>query len=156
MFVDGEKIPLLAEEKLLMHLIEYPQLQKDDVHPREMTQDGMSDCTGISRPYVTKGLRKLREAGLVDFMPLARVPGFDYRRRAYFLTKTGMDEALRLTRVFAGFMAVKPKDILEGGIGQTRFGGVISGSDPAVNGVRPPADFPQGESAADHRPDRPI
>jgi DNA-binding transcriptional ArsR family regulator len=137
MFVDGEKIPLLAEEKLLMHLIKYPRLHKDDVHPREMTQDGMSECTGISRPYVTKGLRKLREAGLVDFMPLARVPGFDYRMRAYFLTNTGLKEALRLKSICADFVAVKPENAFEGGIGQARFGGEISRSGPTVNGVRP-------------------
>ena len=137
MFVDGEKIPLLAEEKLLMHLIKYPPLHKDDVHPREMTQDGMSESTGISRPYVTKGLRKLREAGLVDFTPLARVPGFDYRRRAYFLTKTGMIEALRLKSIRADFVAAKPEDVFEGGIGQVRLGGEIAGNGPTMNGTRP-------------------
>jgi len=141
MFVDGEKFPLLAEEKLLMHLIKYPKLHKDDVHPREMTQDGMSECTGISRPYVTKGLRKLREAGLVDFMPLARVPGFDYRRRAYFLTKTGMNEALRLKSICEDFTAVKPENAFEGGTGQVRFGGEIAGNGMTTNGARPLSNF---------------
>jgi DNA-binding transcriptional ArsR family regulator len=141
MFVDGEKIPLLAEEKLLMHLIKYPQLDKDDIHPREMTQDGMSECTGLSRPYVTKGLRKLREAGLVDFTSLARVPGFDYRRRAYHLTKTGLNKALRLKSIREDFTAVKPEDVIEGGTRQVRFGGEIAGNGMTMNGARPLSNF---------------
>jgi len=139
MFVKDENFPLLAVEKLLVHLTEYPELGDMELHPRETTQEGISEVIGVSRPTATKLLKKLYKAGLVRYTRRIRVKGMDTRRRTYHLTDKGRAKAVHVSAIVAGIPATAPESEEEQcpeplGIGATRFGGTtVPGRRPLPN-----------------------
>ena len=124
MFVKDENFPLLAVEKLLVHLTEYPELGDLELHPREMTQDGMSEVIGVSRPHVARVLKQLLGRGLVDFK-MAHIPGTMDRWRTYFLTESGRREAAQINRIRTELALAAPV-VNEVSVEQFRFGGRAS------------------------------
>jgi len=124
MFVKDENFPLLAIEKLLVHLTEYPELGDLELHPREMTQDGMSEAVDVSRPHVARVLKVLLGRGLVD-SKMAHIPGAMDRWRTYFLTDLGRREAARIIRIRTELALAAPA-VNEVSVEQFRFGGRAS------------------------------
>jgi DNA-binding MarR family transcriptional regulator len=135
MFVEEEKSPLLAVEKLLVHLAEYPELGDLELHPREMAQDGMSEAIGVSRPHVARVLKVLLGRGLVE-SKMAHVAGTGERRRTYFLTALGKKEAMQIDRV-CNELAFTAPSVNAGSVEQFRFGARASVWNAPETGSRP-------------------
>jgi DNA-binding MarR family transcriptional regulator len=135
MFVDEEKSPLLAVEKLLVHLAEYPELGDLELHPREMTQDGMSEAIDVSRPHIARVLKELLGRGLVK-SKMAHVAGTGERRRTYFLTALGEKEAMQIDKV-CNELAFTAPSVNASSVEQFRFGGRASVWNAPETGSRP-------------------
>ncbi len=108
--------PFNAADLMLVLLSDYPPLHKTEIHPREMTQHGISEKLGVSRPHVAKELKRLREHGQVDFT-VVRVATEKKKRKAYSLTQTGKEVAVRLAEAVRNFGVPSGKG--DGGNGGT-------------------------------------
>jgi len=90
-------IDLSTRKKILIHLKYYDIYRDEDEVPYKISQPGIAEVLGLSRPYISKELKDLAEdeKDLV-FVDLKRVKGFDRKRKVYFLTERGIEEEKKI------------------------------------------------------------
>jgi tetratricopeptide (TPR) repeat protein/DNA-binding MarR family transcriptional regulator len=81
-----------AEERILVHLLEFVKDQDSFEAPISVTQYGIGNRIGAGQDYVSRALKRLRQKELVNERR-ARVEGVRERRKVYFLTMAGIQEA---------------------------------------------------------------
>jgi len=55
-----------AKERIMIHLRDFHQYEKEVECPHAMTQDGISEATGLILSHIPRNLKQLKEEGLVD------------------------------------------------------------------------------------------
>lgn len=88
---------LTIRERIILHLGVYDMLDPDDVFniPWDLTQDGIASSLRISRAHASIELKKLKMTGRVVERH-AHIKGGKTKRKSYFLTPTGMNDASRI------------------------------------------------------------
>lgn len=98
-----------ANERILIHLLDYVG-EKDEVeHPKEITQAGIAQILGTVRSHVSLALSSLRDRGYVTER-LGRVENEMRRRKVYFLSQKGYIHAKELKHEFLGKAIRVPTD----------------------------------------------
>jgi hypothetical protein len=88
-----------ANERILIHLLDYVG-EKDEVeHPKEITQAGIAHILGTVRSHVSLALSALKNKGFVTER-LGRVENEMRRRKVYFLSQKGYNHANELKHRF--------------------------------------------------------
>jgi len=90
-------LKITVEEKICLHLLEYINLRDEFIQPAEISQKGIAAATDVQRGHASVALISLKKKGLVD-EKISRVKGSDRRKKVYFLTRTGVDETLKLKK----------------------------------------------------------
>ncbi len=94
--VGAERGPgLTVRDRILVHLAEVIGSENGAQVPAEITQTGLARAAGIEQRHVAQYVRPLVKEGLV-VERMAHVRGGKQRRRTYFLTPQGRNEAGRL------------------------------------------------------------
>lgn len=90
-----------VKERILIHLQPYFQYRTEDQVPYELSQPGIADAVGVSRPHLSQEIRKVIKAdtGLIE-EEIKRVKGLKRKRKVYFLTTKGVREAKVLLNRF--------------------------------------------------------
>lgn len=100
----AEKVKLSAKEKILLHLLDYPEeklfpreigVQSERVlrrMPLEVSQEGIGESIGINWKHVSRAVKNLKDADLIK-EGLAHVEGITRRRKIYYLSEKGVDKA---------------------------------------------------------------
>lgn len=91
---------ITISEKIILHLVHYQKLIDNYVAPIDISQDGIAVSLRISRAHAAIELKKLRESGLV-IERLAHIKGGKTKRKVYFLSPTGEQEAIKIKRYSA-------------------------------------------------------
>lgn len=89
----GQK--LTVRDRILVHLSEYPLREGEHQVPLQVAQAGVVEAVGIKLSHLPQYVRPMAAEGLV-VERLARVEGARQRRKSYFLTPQGRQEAARL------------------------------------------------------------
>jgi len=101
---EARKVPLIAEERVMLHLLRFSRFQDQWEVPFAVTQKGISNATKILRNNIPRTMKKLIEKGFAIKKTL-HIRGAVKRRTVYFLTPEGlrkaksMEENLRVTTV---------------------------------------------------------
>lgn len=82
-----------SRDKILLYLQKYNDQQTKTTVPYGLCQKGIGDNIELSRSRVSRYLNRLIERGYVK-EDVKHVVGLKRKRKVYFLTKNGMDEAL--------------------------------------------------------------
>lgn len=91
-------IKLTVEEKVCLHLLDYIHVRDEFLLPEDISQNGIAEVTGVQRGHASVALISLKKKGLVT-EKVSRVSGSNRRKKVYFLTKTGLDEALKTKKM---------------------------------------------------------
>ena len=83
------------EEELILHLSRFSPLRERFILPYEISQEGIAKELGILRNHLSIILKHLEEKELI-YEKKSRVIGAKNRRKTYFLTEKGMEEAKRI------------------------------------------------------------
>jgi ATP/maltotriose-dependent transcriptional regulator MalT/DNA-binding MarR family transcriptional regulator len=86
---------LTVSEKILLHLQDHGKFEEMFEVPYSLTQNGIAEVVKARRSYVSQATRELIEKGLVDDR-LSHVKGEGRRRKTYFLTPSGKEEAAKV------------------------------------------------------------
>lgn len=81
-------------ERVLVHLSRFVNLEESFECPVDVTQRGISDVTGVSRPHISLILKRLQENEEIRVRK-AHVPGKKCRLKVYFPTSKGLKRAER-------------------------------------------------------------
>ncbi|MFO7992495.1 MAG: tetratricopeptide repeat protein [Thermoplasmata archaeon] len=82
-----------AKDRILLHLKHYQRYRDESRVPYEVCQPGIADALGVSRPYLSKEIRKLTGDGEgVLKEEVRRVKGVKRKRKVYFLSREGIRE----------------------------------------------------------------
>ncbi|MDI6917703.1 MAG: AAA family ATPase [Thermoplasmatales archaeon] len=107
------------KEKILLHLMEYPEIRKKDgfsehaLFPFHLSQEGMADSVMTARSLVSRALSDLAEEGLIGER-LAHIRGKKKRMNIYFLTDEGLKMAAGIKENAENTVVLlKEKDKLE-------------------------------------------
>lgn len=84
-----------VEEAILLHLLDYSRYGPEDTVPMELAQAGISRGLGVRRSHVSMSLDTAKTKSVVE-EHLARVKGENRRRKCYFLTNQGKENAKML------------------------------------------------------------
>jgi ATP/maltotriose-dependent transcriptional regulator MalT/DNA-binding MarR family transcriptional regulator len=103
-----KKSLLTVSEKILLHLLEKLKFEDKFEIPYSMTQDGIAEVVKARRSYVSQATKELSEKGLIEGR-LSHVKDEVRRRKTYFLTQEGKNEAQKL-RENLETMKVKVQD----------------------------------------------
>ncbi len=92
-----------VKERILIHLYPYYKLKSKIEVPYEISQPGIADAVGVSRPHLSQEIRKIveDETGLIE-EDIKRVKGMKRKRKVYFLTPKGVRKAQYLIKKFNG------------------------------------------------------
>lgn len=93
------ELNMTARDKVLLHLKDYWQHQRDSEFPVAVTQKGISEMTGVRRTHVPRTLKRLITKDLVQEVQ-GHIKGERRRYKSYFLTETGLAEASHLLDSF--------------------------------------------------------
>ncbi|MFO7991135.1 MAG: tetratricopeptide repeat protein [Thermoplasmata archaeon] len=86
-----------AKDRILLHLKHYQRYRDESRVPYEVCQPGIADALGVSRPYLSKEIRKLTEDGEgVLKEEVRRVKGVKRKRKVYFLSREGIREEKKI------------------------------------------------------------
>ena len=88
-------INLTVEERTLLHLYEFHRFNDSFEVPEEVTQLGISRGINIHQKHVPRTIKKLVEKDQAIEKP-SRITGLKQKRKAYFLTPVGMEEARKI------------------------------------------------------------
>ena len=83
---------LTVSERILFHLQGFVKYEEKYEVPFHLTQDGISQCCGISRAHAAIELKKLKSSGLVEER-LSHVRRGKTRRKVYLLSHSGKTRA---------------------------------------------------------------
>jgi len=89
-----------AKEKILVHLFNYYGKNEGYTLPVAITQEGIADKVGLKQNTVSYAVRTLVDEGLVEEQT-RRIKNKKQKRKAYFLTEEGVDQAKRVRRELA-------------------------------------------------------
>ncbi len=81
-----------AKEKVIVHILDYYGKEDGYSLPVEITQEGIADCVGLKQNTVSYAVRKLVEDDLMR-EETRRIKGKKQKRKAYFLTDSGIKKA---------------------------------------------------------------
>ena len=91
-----KEIPhLTVNEKILIHLSDFISFRDEFNVPLDVTQDGIAEALGIRLNHVPRAVKSLLATGKISERT-ASVSGIKRRRKTYFLTESGLADALRL------------------------------------------------------------
>lgn len=116
-----------ANERILIHLLDYIREREEVEYPHEITQAGIAEILGTRRSHVSLALSSLKEKGYVEDK-LGRVEDEIRRRKVYFLSHKGINHAkelrdnfLRKEIVVPGVTAKVKIGELDGFLGESYF-----------------------------------
>ncbi len=93
--MEGRSVRITVKDRVLVHLLDYPDYEERVLVPSELTQRGIADVVGARRSHVSMTLSSLVEDGYV-LEQGKRVEGAPRRLKAYFLTPRGYAQAVKL------------------------------------------------------------
>jgi len=88
-------LKLTVEEKICLHLLGYRNLGDEFVLPEDISQKGIARAIMVRRGHASVSLISLKNKGLVE-EKIGRVGGSSRRRKVYFLTGDGLEEARKI------------------------------------------------------------
>ncbi len=91
---------LTSDEKVLLHLLKYVDIMGDDRVPFAITQQGISEATGLQRSHIPRIASRLEEKGYIS-VTTRYVQGSSRRRKTYTLTQKG---AVAARAIFTSLM----------------------------------------------------
>jgi hypothetical protein len=103
-----ERIHFTIQERILLHLIHFINLKNEIEVPINMTQQGIAIGVGIQKKHVPRSLKVIIEKGFLSER-MAHVIGKPQRMKSYFLTRNGVEEALKLKNYLMD-LSIKVKD----------------------------------------------
>lgn len=89
------EISLTFQEKVMLHLLEYVNLNEQFEYPEEITQKGVANAVCIQRKHIPRILKKLISNGLAR-EERGHVKGHAQRMKIYFLTWKGTEKAQKI------------------------------------------------------------
>ena len=92
----AKKNLISKRDRVFLHLNEYSDFLKRTKFPMELTQNGISQAVEADRAYVSKLFFSLKEEGYIEEKRKKRVSGANSKRKVYFLTAKGQNEARRI------------------------------------------------------------
>ena len=97
MVLDAKEIKRLKgrRERILAQLRKFYHMKDSAVVPNDITQNGISTSTKISRSHVSEILERLHEDGEIR-EEMRHISGFGRRKKVYFLSTTGMRTAQKI------------------------------------------------------------
>src|SRR3989337_953057 len=95
----GGAFRVTVNDKVLVHLLDFANLRDAGEVPADITQPGIAEVVNARRSHVSAAIATLRGRGLLEEQ-LARVTDQVRRRKAYFLTPKGYEEARKLGEGF--------------------------------------------------------
>jgi len=87
---------LTAKERIMIHLRDFYQYEKEIECPHDMTQGGISEATGLTLSHIPRNLKQLKAEGLVD-EGKAYVSRRSRRYKIYFPTNKGLKYTKKVT-----------------------------------------------------------
>ena len=91
---------LTSDEKVLIHLLNYLEIMGDDRVPFAITQQGISEATGLQRSHIPRIASRLEGKGYIS-VSTRYVKGSTRRRKTYTLTQKG---AVAAKAIFTSLM----------------------------------------------------
>lgn len=88
-------IQLSSRDRILLHLLEKRKEHFQDSSSEALTQSGISSALQIQRTHITRHLRPLIVAGLIEERKM-RIQGRERKMKVYFLTPAGLEKAQEL------------------------------------------------------------
>jgi DNA-binding MarR family transcriptional regulator len=110
-----------VQERILLHLLDYSDFKDSIEVPFALSQMGIANAVAIARSNVPRAIAGLKDQGILVERQ-AHVKGVSRKRKAYFLTDSGVSLAAetwqRLTEVPVRcvFEGESPKDTTLGGV----------------------------------------
>lgn len=122
-----------VKDRIIIHLYNYHEHISRREMPYELSQPGIADTIGISRPHLSQEIRKI----ITDENPLIkeevnRVKGLDRKRKVYFLTTRGVLKAQSLIEKFNEEMITLVTSQGKEGVLLKDIGKHIKGDNPMV------------------------
>ena len=81
-----------VQERILLHLLDYSDYKNSVEVPFSLSQMGIANAVAIARSNVPRAIAGLKDQGLL-IERQAHVKGVSRKRKAYFLTDSGMHVA---------------------------------------------------------------
>ncbi len=106
-----ERELLTSDEKVLLHLLSFVDIMGEDRAPFAITQQGISDATGLQRSHIPRIASRLEEKGYIS-TSTRYVQGSSRRRKTYTLTQKG---AVAARAIFTSLMDEEVVVIMEDG-----------------------------------------
>ncbi len=91
-----------VKERILVHLLSYYRYVSEDRVPYDISQPGIANAVGVSRPHISQEMGKLmkKDPGVIRG-DIRRVKGITRKRKVYFLTPQGLQRAKKLVDRFS-------------------------------------------------------
>ena len=94
----SDPIQLTVEEKICTHLLKFHHRRNEYVLPGSISQSGIAESVGIQRGHASVALISLKNKNLID-EKISRVRESSRRKKVYFLTEQGIDEAMKIRKL---------------------------------------------------------
>jgi|GEM_PF-2703054 len=91
----AKKPSLTVSERMLLHLLDYPDIEGCFDAPFEVSQEGISRAVSIHRKHFMQNMKKLIDCGYVG-SKLSHVEGSKQRKAVYFLKWDGIWQAKKI------------------------------------------------------------
>ena len=117
-----ERELLTSDEKVLLHLLNFLDIMGEDRAPFAITQQGISDATGLQRSHIPRIASRLEEKGYIS-TSTRYVQGSSRRRKTYTLTQKG---AVAARAIFTSLMDEEVIVVTEGGEERLRISDIPS------------------------------
>jgi len=86
----ADRLNLTADERVLLHLLQFADSEDHFEMPSDITQKGISLGIGIHRKHIPRTIKALLSKGFVNER-MGHVKGHSQRVRGYFLTREGLE-----------------------------------------------------------------
>ena len=117
-----ERELLTSDEKVLLHLLSFVDVMGEDRAPFAITQQGISDATGLQRSHIPRIAGRLEEKGYIS-ISTRYVQGSSRRRKTYTLTQKG---AVAARAIFTSLMDEEVIVVRESGEERLRISDIPS------------------------------
>jgi DNA-binding MarR family transcriptional regulator len=91
----ADRLNITADEKTILHLLQFTDHENEFEMPPDVTQKGISQGIGIHRKHVPRTIKSLIAKGVLKER-MGHVKGHPQRVKGYFLTREGLERAHRL------------------------------------------------------------
>lgn len=126
-----------AKDRILLHLKHYQRYHDEKRVPYEVCQPGIADALGVSRPYLSKEIRKLTADGEgVLKEEVRRVKGVKRKRKVYFLSRDGIREEKKIRDRLEGEEITLKTDNSTKKIKLGDVADYIKGKEPIITSLR--------------------